>query len=388
MEILAASDLDALTNSLRRRGYTVVAPVERDGAVTFAALQNGEDLSPGLGAEVEAGRYRMTQRGDRAFFSSPPGPGSLKGFLYPAEEVLYRVERQGSRVRFLPTAEGEGGVPPSYAFLGVRACDLAALAVLDRVLGGGSGAAEGRRPDRRYLARREAAFLVAVQCTDPWDTCFCASMGSGPAVTEGADLVLTELDAGGEEKGAEANGGGHRFAVEATSDAGREVAAELPLTAAGEGDVAAVEELLAAAADHVGRRLDAAEARRLLADNPNHPQWDDAARRCLTCGNCTLVCPTCFCHTVAEESDLDGAAARRLRRWDSCFNVEHSYLHGGSVRTSPRARYRQWLTHKLSTWVDQFGTPGCVGCGRCIAWCPVGIDLTAEVAAMAARPGG
>jgi ferredoxin len=209
-------------------------------------------------------------------------------------------------------------------------------------------------------------------------------MGCGPAVQEGADLVLTELDAGAETNG----GGGHRFAVEATSDAGREVAAELPLTAAGDGDVAAVEELLTAAAERMGRRLDAAEARRLLAENPDHPQWDDVARRCLTCGNCTLVCPTCFCHTVAEESDLDGAAARRLRRWDSCFNVEHSYLHGGSVRTSPRARYRQWLTHKLSTWVDQFGTPGCVGCGRCIAWCPVGIDLTAEVAAMAARPGG
>jgi ferredoxin len=324
----------------------------------------------------------------------------LKDFLYPSEEVLYRVERQGSRVRFLPAAEGEGGAEsrytvsrytvsrytvPRHAFLGVRACDLAALAVLDAVLGGGDSdhSDGGRRADPRYRARRDAAFLVAVQCTEPWDTCFCSSLGTGPAVADGADLVLTELGADGG-----ADGGGHRFAVEARGDAGREVAAELPLKPAGDGDEAAVAELLAAASQRMGRHLDAAAAPALLAAHPEHPQWDDVARRCLTCGNCTLVCPTCFCHTLVEESSLDGTTARRLRRWDTCFNVDHSYLHGGSVRTSPRSRYRQWLTHKLSTWVDQFGTPGCVGCGRCIAWCPAGIDLTAEVAAIAARPGG
>jgi len=89
---------------------------------------------------------------------------------------------------------------------------------------------------------------------------------------------------------------------------------------------------------------------------------------------------------VEDSSDLSGAQAERWRRWDSCFSLDHSQLHGGSVRSTTRARYRQWMTHKLANWIDQFGTSGCVGCGRCITWCPVGIDITEEVAAIRANP--
>jgi Fe-S oxidoreductase len=96
-----------------------------------------------------------------------------------------------------------------------------------------------------------------------------------------------------------------------------------------------------------------------------------------------MVCPTCFCTSVEETNDLTGTESSRSRRWDSCFTMDFSYIHGGSVRNSPKSRYRQWMTHKLSTWVDQFGTSGCVGCGRCITWCPVGIDITEEVRAIA-----
>jgi ferredoxin len=126
--------------------------------------------------------------------------------------------------------------------------------------------------------------------------------------------------------------------------------------------------------------------RELLAATLDHPRWDDVASRCLTCTNCTLVCPTCFCSTVEDVTDLTGRTAERWRRWDSCFTLGHSYLHGGSVRSTARDRYRQWLTHKLGTWIDQFGHSGCVGCGRCITWCPVGIDITEEVAALGAAP--
>jgi Fe-S-cluster-containing hydrogenase component 2 len=141
--------------------------------------------------------------------------------------------------------------------------------------------------------------------------------------------------------------------------------------------------------DEVGRRLDdPAAVPAGLQAALEHPRWDDVARRCLTCGNCTMVCPTCFCTQVTDTTDLTGDHAERWRRWDSCFTLEYSHVHGGSVRTSTRSRYRQWLTHKLSTWHDQFGTTGCVGCGRCIAWCPVGIDLTEEVRALLAAPAG
>jgi ferredoxin len=99
-----------------------------------------------------------------------------------------------------------------------------------------------------------------------------------------------------------------------------------------------------------------------------------------------MVCPTCFCTTVEDTADLAGTDAVRRRVWDSCFSVEYAYIHGGSIRPTPRARYRQWLTHKLDSWQEQFGMSGCVGCGRCITWCPVGIDLTEEIAAI--RNGG
>ena len=141
---------------------------------------------------------------------------------------------------------------------------------------------------------------------------------------------------------------------------------------------------MAGAAERMGRSLDPTDLRGLLARNLEHPRWDDVATRCLSCTNCTLVCPTCFCSSVEDVTDLAGEGAERNRVWDSCFSVDHSYIHGGSIRPSGRSRYRQWLTHKFGTWHDQFGTSGCVGCGRCITWCPVAIDVTEELAAIRA----
>ncbi len=137
-------------------------------------------------------------------------------------------------------------------------------------------------------------------------------------------------------------------------------------------------------AAQMGRTLDVTDIRDLLYRNSEHPRWDEVADRCLTCGNCTMVCPTCFCASVDDVTDLAGEEASRERRWESCFTLEHSYVHGGSVRRSGKARYRQWMTHKLASWIDQFGTSGCVGCGRCITWCPVAIDITEEAAAIRA----
>lgn len=99
-----------------------------------------------------------------------------------------------------------------------------------------------------------------------------------------------------------------------------------------------------------------------------------------------MVCPTCFCSSVHDVADLSGDNVERIRQWDSCFNLDFSYTKGGTVRDNTRSRYRQWLTHKLASWQDQFDSLGCVGCGRCITWCPVGIDLTEEVQAIRVKP--
>jgi ferredoxin len=128
--------------------------------------------------------------------------------------------------------------------------------------------------------------------------------------------------------------------------------------------------------------MDTGDLPDLLYGNLDSPQWDLIAQRCLSCTNCTMVCPTCFCVDVQDLSDLSGQNTERQRIWDSCFNTDFSHVHGGNTRPNIRSRYRQWLTHKLASWVDQFGELGCVGCGRCITWCPVGIDLTEEITAI------
>jgi ferredoxin len=258
------------------------------------------------------------------------------------------------------------GEPP-YAILGIRSCDLHALAIHDRIL------RDRTYPDTRYAARRKDAFLVTVDCSDPSGTCFCVSMGTGPRAEAGYDLALTEL-----------LDGRHTFLARAGTERGAVVLDQLPTQPAETPDVHAADEVTERARQRMGRTMDTTDIRNLLYDNAEHPRWDDVASRCLSCGNCTMVCPTCFCTSVEEHTSLHGDESERWRVWDSCFTADFSYVHGGSVRSSPRSRYRQWMTHKLASWIDQFGTSGCVGCGRCLTWCPVGIDITEEVAAIRA----
>ncbi|HEU4729406.1 MAG TPA: 4Fe-4S dicluster domain-containing protein, partial [Kofleriaceae bacterium] len=256
------------------------------------------------------------------------------------------------------------------AFIGARACELAAIAVQDRVL------RDGAHPDADYRARREDVFVLAVHCGSPAGTCFCVSMGTGPRARQGYDLAATEL----------LDRTGHRFVVEVGSDRGAAILGRVASRPAGADDTAAAAAVTDDAASRMGRTMQTAGLRDALMDNLEHPRWQAVADRCLGCTNCTMSCPTCFCTNVEDTTDLSGDHATRTRRWDSCFTADFAYVHGGSVRPSLRARYRQWLTHKLATWHDQFGTSGCVGCGRCITWCPVGIDITEEVAAIRTPP--
>jgi len=286
----------------------------------------------------------------------------LKKVLFPPDLCLWTARREDKTWRI---ETGFEAAPP-YAFLGVRACDLAALAVQDRVF------LQGRYIDPLYRERRHKAFIVAVNCTSSGGTCFCASLGTGPRAVSGFDLALTEVRE--EER--------HYFVVEVGTPRGAQVLAAVTHRPAREAERGAAARLVAGAAQGQTRTLKTAGLKEFLYDNFENPHWDRVAARCLTCGNCALVCPTCFCHSYQDSLDITGESAARRRLWEVCFTVDFSYIHGGSIRPSPQSRYRQWLTHKLATWQDQFGCLGCVGCGRCITWCPVGIDLTQEVSAL------
>ncbi|MFI8100760.1 4Fe-4S dicluster domain-containing protein [Streptomyces sp. NPDC086023] len=361
--VLDRAGLDALVQVLRSRGRTVIGPTLRDAAIVLDEVDSAAELPYGWGVELEAGRYRVRRREDGAAFAHSAGPQSWKSFLHPERVRQWSADRgPGGEL----TVREERPESVSYAFLGVRPCDLRAIRILDRVMSG------GRYRDPAYLSRRTGAFLIAVECTEPGATCFCVSMGTGPAVDAGYDLALTEV----------VDDGGHRFLCRSGTEEGTAVLAELPSHAADDGTRAAAARGVREAADRMGRSMPLVDLRTLMRDSLEADRWDDVTARCLSCGNCTMVCPTCFCTTTEDVTDLTGDHAERWRRWDSCYDLDFSLLHGGPVRATPRSRYRQWLTHKLGTWHDQFDSSGCVGCGRCIVWCPTGIDLTEEAHAL------
>lgn len=362
MFTIDVSAFDDLLSAIKAKGYALLGPTIRDRVVVYDQISGSKDLPIGWSDRQEGGTYRLNKRKDQAFFGYSVGPQTWKKFLYPDHLKLWEAHSDGSRIEIEPAT------PESrrYALIGIRPCELAALAIHDRIF------LEGPYLDPHYQALRADTFLLAVNCTEPGGTCFCHSMGSGPAVKQGFDLALTEI----------VENDDHYFLVNPGSDRGAEILQEVVYHEATAEETARAEKALSDAEYRMGRYMDIDNIRELLYRNLEHPYWEEIAKRCLNCANCTLVCPTCFCSTVEDSTDLSGASASRTRMWDSCFTSQFSYIHGGSVRQSAMARYRQWITHKLASWQDQFGTSGCVGCGRCITWCPVGIDITEAVWAL------
>ena len=364
--VMRASGLHRLVIALSRRYDEVIAPVAVDGVIRLRPITSASELPVGITDEQEAASYRLVATGTKLHFSYGLGPDSLKAIVHPPRSPVWSMHRRDGALAVEPTPLD----PATRAVIGARACDLGALGVLERTQTG------GRHVDPAFRRRRAGLFLVTVDCTHPSASCFCDTAGDGRAASHGYDLALTEFEDADD---------GVTYLVRAGSESGREVVAELDLEIASDQLVRRVGHELDAAMRHQVRELPAA-ARELVTD-VEHPHWDDVAERCLTCGNCTAVCPTCFCTDMEDAVSLDGATSTRTRVWDTCFSMEYSYLGAGPHRASPRSRYRQWLTHKVGTWHDQFGESGCVGCGRCITWCPVGIDLTAELEALGRRVG-
>ncbi len=358
--------LDDLIAALQADGRRVVGPVIEDGALKMAEIQQAADLPFGWTATSAPGLVRIERRAAddplaaRAFDHGPAWSG-IKPWTFPS-----RVDALSVRTRDDGSLAVDVVAPAAQplAIIGARACDLAALAIHDRVLAGGPAV------DPDYAARRSDLLVVAVECAFATSTCFCASMGTGPEVTSGADVVLAEIDGG--------------FAARADTPAGARLLAGLELDPAGPDRVDAAIEQVARTRTSMGHAVQAEGLHDRLLANLDHPRWDAIAERCLACANCTLVCPTCFCTGTSITSDLDGRESSAARTWDSCFTSGFAQVAGGgSFRPEHRDRYRQWLTHKFGTWWDQFGSSGCVGCGRCVAWCPVGIDVREELSIIA-----
>lgn len=359
MFVIEREHFQALLEALHQRGFETLGPTVRDGAIVYDRVERDTDFPIGWTDEQEPARYTLKHRSDQAMFGYVVGPHSWKKFLFPPRERLWSAAKNGNGFSVMP--EPDHSRP--LALIGVRACELSALAIQKKVFTGGPFTEPG------YQTRSEKLFVVALNCGTAGGNCFCVSMQTGPQATAGFDLALTEI----------IDADRHYFVVEAGSQAGTDILNDVPHRQAEKVEHHAAVTVVEQTASQMGRKLETEGIKELLYRNFEHSAWEDIANRCLSCANCTMVCPTCFCSTVEDVTDITGDHAERWRRWDSCFSVEFSYIHGGPVRSTTSSRYRQWMTHKLASWIDQFGTSGCVGCGRCITWCPVGIDLTEEV---------
>jgi len=360
--ILTVESLSAMLDTLRGQGFILAGPQIQNEAVTLGEIDGIGDLPQGYNDSQRPAHYELHRSDTPAFFNYVVGPQSWKKFLYPPAQDLIHARQSRSGWK----AEALEQLIPAYAFIGIRPCEIYALQALDKAL------AEGVYAEASYSARREKLFILAVNCSSPGGNCFCTSMNSGPKAKSGFDLALTELQLEGR----------HYFLVETGSKAGIELVKALELPLAGQGDNDLVDRIMQSAEKSIGKKIELPGLKEKLFTQMESPHWPEIAQKCLTCGNCTMVCPTCFCSTIQDTTNLFGSEAVRTRKWDSCFTMDYSYIHGGSIRYSASARYRNWATHKFSTWVDQFGVYGCVGCGRCITWCPAGIDITEEVKAV------
>lgn len=354
------AQFEQLLESVKNAGYKLLGPKLRDEVIIYDELHSAKDLPIGWTDEQDPGRYRLKRRNDKAYFGYNLGPHSWKKFLFPPREKLWSAKKQDNKLVIVQEM-----APPDekMAFIGVRACEIQAIAILDKVFNTKLAVYQ------QYQQRRESTLIIAVNCTTCVNTCFCASMQAGPHVKEGYDLSLTEVI---DERQ-------HYFLLEIGTQRGQAISDALQFRPATEAESGLACEHVERTIEKMIRKVDNANVHALLENSHDFKRWDEVATRCINCANCTNSCPTCFCSDTEDIVNVDATHVDRWQSWESCFNLSHSYIHGGSIRNSAQSRYRQWLTHKFGTWWDQFGVSGCVGCGRCITWCPVGIDVTEEL---------
>lgn len=360
MTFLAHQHLPQLFEVLKQAGFQCIAPQVRDGTIVYDILEDCAQLPRGVSDQQAPGKYRLSQQDDNPrYFAWANGAEALKPMTFAPREILWKAERdEQGQLRFV-----ESGLEfKPLAVFGVRPCDLAALHIMDQHF------AYNTYADKYYNARRRHMLLISVDCSHPAPTCFCASTGDGPNANSGFDIALTELEDG--------------FLVRTKSLQGKELVEKLPTVEATTFQLSQADKQFEHAVASQTRTLPSHHLKEPLFANLEHPRWKEVGARCLSCGNCTSVCPTCFCHNEIEVAELDGKSSAHYRQWDSCFTLGHSYMHSETLRNETHLRYRQWLTHKLGSWHDQYQRSGCVGCGRCITWCPVGIDITEEATAI------
>lgn len=359
---LSVADLAKLLTKLIELGFIVIGPKVKDDAIILDQIMGIDELACGYQDRQKAGSYTLEKTAQPTFFGYAVGPHSIKNILHPSQRRIWQAYKNDDTSFSIVK---ESLPEQKIALVGIRSCDIEAIKVLDRVF------LKSGFINDHYKALRDNLLIISATCSKPSSVCFCTSMGHGPR-PDSFDINLTEIY----------QDNNPIFVAHSRSEKGFTILKSLDFTNTTSDECDEEEKIYQNAVKNITKTMPTQNLAQFLSTTYNYAHWDEVASRCLACGNCTMVCPTCFCTTVTDHSDLTGSHSERWLWWDSCYTNDFSYIHGGSVRKTIKSRYRQWLTHKLSTWHEQFGTSGCVGCGRCIVWCPVAIDITEEVKAL------
>ena len=360
-EFFQTDQLQHLLDNILNEGYCCIGPQVRDDAIIYDTLTSVEQLPYNMSDTQAPGSYSLEKTKSKKYFDWANGPQAIKPLLFAPVEKLWQSTQAADGSISFKTSEVD--ITPTAIFA-ARACDIAAMKIQDQHF------LQQQFVDPYYRARRDNLLIIAVNCSSPADTCFCHSTGDGPFINNGADIELTELEFG--------------FLIHAETDQGKKLLQGLELQHQTDAQRAESNSIQQNASKQK-RQLPALDIQTGLLNELKNDNWHTIAARCLSCGNCTAVCPTCFCHRENELPSLDAKSSEHTREWDSCFSQGHSYIHSITIRSETSQRYRQWLTHKFASWHEQYGRSGCVGCGRCISWCPVGIDVIESVYAILER---
>jgi ferredoxin len=308
--------------------------------------------------------FKILAKGEKPLVDFANTKNAPKNIFFPRTEALMKFTRtEKGMVHKGQENAGEAGLKEDTLLFGVRPCDARSFSLLDMLFD------QEKYRDPYYIKKRAITTVVALGCVHPpFTTCFCTSVDGAPLASDGADLLLTDL--------------GGSYLVESFTTKGEALLPAFGGTPAGEAEVKQKEALATQAAGEIRSRVPGHEVKPILDTHFEDPFWNTLHQKCLACGTCTYLCPTCHCFDISDETK--GDAGIRIRNWDSCmFPLFTKETSGHNPRPSQKERWRQRVMHKFRYYVDNFEAIACVGCGRCVMACPVNLDIRKIVADIA-----
>jgi ferredoxin len=274
-----------------------------------------------------------------------------KALFFPPVEEMFRFRKgeEGYEIEELVPDKGQ------QIIFGIRPCDSRALKTIDMLFA-------DTYKDPYYLRRRENSLLIGLGCNEPCDTCFCASLDISPGESEDVDMLCTDV--------------GDNLLIEAISEKGSNLLSGMNgLSDAGSEEESKAKELRKLAKERIAREINLSGLHEKMRSNfENREYWEKVSKKCMACGICTYVCPTCHCFDINDENRK--REGKRVRSWDSCKFPLFTRMPMENPRHEKWRRMRQRYHHKFEYYPMNFGAIACTGCGRCIRECPVNVDVT------------